>query len=397
MKVPGQSINTELPVVRMADPEYWITVEDGRIQCRLCPRTCTLRPNQQGMCRCRVFHEDKLYVITYGSLSVLEIKPIENTPFYHFFPGARTLAMGSWFCNLACIWCQNHEITRTNPPRSTDDIFYIGPKALIRQAKTNDVKGILFSYNEPSVSLFEYVKDVLPLAKQEGLFTALVTNGYFSLNALERLAALGLDAVHVDIKGCPPRINPFIGGKMETIWKFLKHAWNLNLHVEISTLTIPELTDTDTCIESIAKRISQELSPDVPLHVLRYHPFFRAELFGLTKAATKEQVLRMARKARKYLSHVYVGNIRELTRFDHTWCPSCSSLLIERNKFTVINSRLTKTSSCPNCGKVVPIIGTITPHPHENDIKGSSKTAIDHQKDDNFWMMKTRSPKSRNF
>ncbi len=383
-----KSVDLTLPTVRVAD--YWTKLSDRRIKCLLCQRACTLRLGQQGMCRSRIYMNDELHVITYGNLSTMEIKPIENTPFYHFHPGALTLAVGSWFCNLACIWCQNFEITRTNPPRTRDDIFYVGPKALIRLAKAKNVKGILFSYNEPSVSLFEYSKDVIPLAKKEGFFTAYVTNGYFSLDALEELVSIGLDAIHVDVKGCAPQINPFIGGKMDYIWTFLKHAWELGLHVEISTLVIPEITDEPTCMESIAKRLSQELSPFVPLHVLKYYPFFRAELFGVTKVPPDEIVLRQARIAQQYLHHVYVGNLTRITSFDHTWCPKCKTLLIERNKTTVTKSFVTSDMKCPRCDFSVTIKGEILTNDTSSELLSGNE--IGSERDD-YWMMKTRSPK----
>ncbi len=387
--MPKAPLDLSLPTVRLAG--YWIRLSDGRIKCQLCQRACTLRSNQQGMCRNRVRKDDQLYVITYGNLSILELKPIENTPFYHFYPGSLSLAVGSWFCNLACIWCQNHEITRSDPPMNQDDIFYVGKKALMRQAKIKGATGILFSYNEPSVSLFEYSRDVIPLAKKEGLYTGYVTNGYFSLDALEELVELGLDAVHVDLKGCAPKINPYMGGKMEVIWAFLRKAWDLDLHIEISTLVIPEITDSPRCITDIARRVSRELDASIPLHVLKYYPFFRAELFGVTAVPSDEIILRQAALAREYLNYVYVGNIEQRTIYDDTRCPRCDAIVIQRNKITVTKNFLTRDHSCPNCGEKIPITGNIT----ARDQSFLYSIAIsDHaSREDEYWVMKTRSPK----
>ncbi len=373
------TLDLSLPTIRPA--AYWKTLPDGRIQCYLCPRKCILREGQRGMCRDRVNYQGTLYMLTYGSLTVMEVKPVENTPFYHFYPGALSLGVGSWFCNLGCIWCQNYKITRTDPPRSAEGIYYsVSPEELINEALEQNVRGILFSYNEPSISLFEYSLDVIKIAKKVELFTAYVSNGYFSHEALKDLANVGLEAIHLDIKGCAPKINPFIGGKVEYIWETAIMARKLGLHVEISTPLVPTVNDDSECIEFIAKNIAEKLGKKTPWHLLKYYPFFRAELFNVTQITSKETLFWAAKLAKKYLNYVYIGNLSETTPYDHTYCPNCGHIVIKRNKITVAEVDLTENHTCPQCGTKIDIHGDISLRKEIPQVDLTKK----------YWWLKTR-------
>ena len=91
---------------------YWHPLEDGRLQCDLCPRYCKLREGQRGLCFVRGRMNDQILLTTYGRSSGFCIDPIEKKPLNHFLPGTPVLSFGTAGCNLACKFCQNWDISK---------------------------------------------------------------------------------------------------------------------------------------------------------------------------------------------------------------------------------------------------------------------------------------------
>jgi len=87
---------------------YWHRLDDGRIQCDVCPRFCKMRAGQRGLCFVRASDGEQVVLTTYGRSSGFCIDPIEKKPLNHFYPGTPILSFGTAGCNLTCKFCQNH-------------------------------------------------------------------------------------------------------------------------------------------------------------------------------------------------------------------------------------------------------------------------------------------------
>ncbi|MGQ4832447.1 MAG: AmmeMemoRadiSam system radical SAM enzyme [Candidatus Asgardarchaeia archaeon] len=333
-------------------------LENNIVRCNVCARRCIIPPGKWGMCRLRYNKDGKLYVITYGNVSSVAPDPIEKKPLYHFWPGSNVLTFGSWSCNFICVWCQNYEISQNILLEYGN---YVSPERAIELAKQYDCKGIAFSYNEPLVSMFEFSLDVMKLAKKNGLYTVYVTNGFFTEESLKALRESGLDAVNIDIKGCDPKIQKFVGAPMEPVWKSAILAKKLGIHVELTTLIVPGVNDDEECLRYIARRIARDISPETPWHVTRFHPMYRAAEYGLTTPTTVD-MLEKAYKIGKEegLYYIFIGNVPG-HNLESTYCPKCGELLIERWGFDITKYNLTKEKKCPKCGTKIPIVGEYTP------------------------------------
>jgi pyruvate formate lyase activating enzyme len=328
--------------------------EGGKVRCRTCERFCVIAEGKQGFCKTRQNREGKLYTLIYGNISSLSANPIEKKPFFHFFPGTRALTVGSYGCNFSCPWCQNWEISKADPARA--GCQYLSPDRFVQLVQELDCQGTSISFNEPTL-LLEYALDVFPLAHQAGYYNTVVTNGYMSAEALRLLVEHGLDAMNVDIKGCEDAVRRYCGAEVEPVWRNLREAKRMGVHLELTTLIIPGVNDTEACLQSIAARIKTELGTDVPWHVTQYYPAYQSLEVGLYNGRTPVDVLERARGLgiAEGLHFVYLGNVPG-HQYEHTYCPRCGALLIERCGFEVVSTQVTTASNCPACGLRIPVV-----------------------------------------
>jgi len=334
--------------------------EDKGTRCLVCQRRCTIGSGKYGYCRTRYNHEGTLLSLAYGRVSTISCAPIEAKPLFHYFPGSLWLSVGTLGCNFLCPGCQNHEIAHDGFEYHSDSqqhqTQYIPPKKLVRLAQTkartcSNLRGLSFTYNEPSV-WFEYSLDCARLAKKEGLLINWVTNGFLTKEASDEIGPL-LDAYRVDIKGFRPATYEKTAhiSRFEGILKTTEHAikkWRH--HVEIVTNIIPKYNDDAEELESIARWIVHALGPDTPWHVTRFVP--RHELSSIE--STPVETLERARKTGLEcgLRYVYVGNVPGHPA-QHTYCPECGLLLVERDHFKV-GSLVLIDDRCPECKTRIP-------------------------------------------
>ncbi|MGQ4833643.1 MAG: AmmeMemoRadiSam system radical SAM enzyme [Candidatus Asgardarchaeia archaeon] len=331
---------------------------NNNIKCHVCSRECVVHENEFGMCKDRYNYKGKFYVLTYGNISSISCNPIEKKPFFHFWPGSYALTVGSWSCNFLCPWCQNYEISKEYP--INHNCVYIDPERFIELTISENCQGTSFSFNEPSVSLLEYSIDVMKLARKKNLYNTYVTNGYFSEDALKELVKAGLDAMNIDIKGCSPKIDRYIGAKNELVWDTAKKAVKLGVHVEITTLVIPNVNDSLECLNEISSRIVNDLGNDIPWHITRFFPYYKASKFNLDKI-TPISTLEKAYKIGKQngLKYVYIGNVPGHP-LENTYCPNCGKILIRRVGFSIAEVNLTEDNRCPSCGTKIKMVGKIS-------------------------------------
>jgi pyruvate formate lyase activating enzyme len=318
---------------------------DNKIRCNVCERRCMIVEGGLGWCRTRQNRDGRLVTLIYGAASSLAANPIEKKPFYHFWPRTGAFTAGSWSCNFGCPWCQNWDISKTPPPARDR---YVSPEGFIAMTEESGCAGTSISFNEPTLSL-EWSLEVFRLARRRGLYNSFVTNGYMTPEALDLLVEAGLDAMNVDIKGDAAAVRKYCKGiDVEKVWEACKLARQRGVHIEITTLVIPTVNDSDEVLRGIARRIVSDLGPAAPWHVSAYFPAYRFNA-PPTPVYTLENAWKIGRSAG--LEFVYAGNIHGHP-YDNTYCPACNALLIQRMGFDVLINRI-RGGHCSKCGREI--------------------------------------------
>ncbi|WAM32027.1 AmmeMemoRadiSam system radical SAM enzyme [Caldicellulosiruptor naganoensis] len=282
----------------MVEARYYEKLENKKVKCKLCPHGCVILPGNTGFCRARKNVDGKLYSLNYGYISSIAFDPIEKKPLYHFYPGSSILSIGTFGCSFRCLHCQNYEISQLTP-----NVFEVDTERLIELAKKDkDCIGIAFTYNEPTI-WFEYVLDVAKKFKEEGFKTVLVTNGYLNKEPLLELLEV-IDAANIDLKAFSDEFYKKVcSGDLESVKRFIEIC-SKKIHIEITTLIIPTLNDSEDEIENLAKWLSS-IDDRIPLHLTRYFPRYKMNL----PPTPKETLFKLREIAKRYLMYVYLGNI----------------------------------------------------------------------------------------
>jgi pyruvate formate lyase activating enzyme len=323
---------------------YWHKLDDGRIQCDLCPRDCKLHEGQRGACFVRSRIGDRVVLTTYGRSSGFCVDPIEKKPLNHFYHGSSVFSFGTAGCNLACKFCQNWDISKSRDfDRLTDEA---GPEAIARKAHDLGCKSVAFTYNDP-VIFAEYAMDVADACHAHGIQTVAVTAGYMHAEPRRDFYAK-IDAANVDLKAFTEEFYYKLTGAhlapvLETL-KYLKHE--TTVWFEITTLLIPGHNDSDAELTHMSEWIMENLGPDVPLHFSAFHPDYKMLDIPPTPAATLQRARRIAMNAG--LHYVYTGNVHD-PEGDTTYCAQCRTPLIVRDWYEILEYRVTPQGQCPQC------------------------------------------------
>jgi len=334
---------------------WWHQLDDGRVQCDLCPRLCKLPEGQRGFCFVRQNLGGRIVLTTYGRSSGFCVDPIEKKPLNHFYPGTSVLSFGTAGCNLGCRFCQNWDISKAREfDRLADKA---SPETIASAARKLGCRSVAFTYNDP-VIFAEYAMDVADACRAAGIAPVAVTAGYMTEKS-RREFYRHIDAANVDLKGfteefyhrhCLAALAPVL----ETL-KFLRHE--TKVWFEVTTLLIPGENDSNRELESAASWFAANLGPDVPWHFTAFHPDYKM----LDKPCTPPATLTRARAiARAHgLRYVYTGNVHDPDG-GSTWCPGCGRRLIGRNGYELGEWQL-KDSCCARCG--FKIAGHFEEHP----------------------------------
>src|SRR5205823_778016 len=162
---PHRSRKQDMPLtesIPFSDPsvvptKYWHRLDDGRVQCDVCPRYCKMHEGQRGFCFVRGCQEGQVVLTTYGRSSGYCIDPIEKKPLNHFLPGTPVLSFGTAGCNLGCKFCQNWDISKSREIDTLADAA--SPETIARAAKSLDCRSVAYTYNDPTIFM-EYAIDV---------------------------------------------------------------------------------------------------------------------------------------------------------------------------------------------------------------------------------------------
>ncbi|MFP6734751.1 MAG: AmmeMemoRadiSam system radical SAM enzyme [Rhodospirillales bacterium] len=324
---------------------YWHTLDDGRVQCDICPRFCKLRDGQRGLCFVRAAADGGIVLTTYGRSSGFCIDPVEKKPLDHFLPGTPVLSFGTAGCNLTCKFCQNWDISKSRQFDKLQD--QATPDMIAEAAQITKCKSVAFTYNDPVIFL-EYAIDVAEACHARGIRTVAVTAGYISPEPRAEFFA-HMDAANVDLKGFTEKFytelcSSSLASVLETL-KYLKHE--TDVWFEITTLLIPGQNDSDAELHEECAWIAEHLGNDVPLHFSAFHPDWKMRDIENTPADT----LRRARAiALEYgLRYVYVGNVHDPAAAS-TYCHNCGEMLIGRDWYQLSTWNLTDTGICTSCG-----------------------------------------------
>jgi pyruvate formate lyase activating enzyme len=345
---------------------WWEPMPDGRVHCYLCPRHCHIGEGQGGFCFIRVNQGGKLYSLGYASPAALQIDPIEKKPLNHFLPGTRVFSLGTAGCNMGCFFCQNWDISKSKADQVRS--AHIPPEDIVALAIRYGCPSIAFTYNEPTI-WGEYVIDICQAAREAGVRTVMVTNGYVTREAFHDIYD-HVDAANVDLKAftegfygrttlthLQPVLDTLVWLKEET-----------NVWFEITNLLIPDLNDDPREIRQLSDWVLEHLGPDVPLHFTAFHPDFKLR----DKPGTPPETLHAARKIAldAGLHYVYEGNIHHGA--GDTICPGCAKVLIRRSWHEVLENSL-RGGACPACGQAIPGRWTSAPTPPSPHAEAASR------------------------
>lgn len=283
----------------------WEKLENNAVRCNICHNRCVIPEGKTSRCLSRRNDRGEMVLNTYALASSVAVDPIEKKPLYHFHPGTKVFSVGSWGCNFSCKHCQNWQISQGFIKEKS---IYLPHEKMIELALKHGSQGVCWTYNEPAIWL-EYTIDCAKLAKENGLYTAYVTNGYMTIEALELISQY-LDAYRVDLKSSEDNFYREISGVAgaKGVFETAKRAKELGMHIEAITNIIPTKNDSEQNLKNIAEWIAQNLGVETPWHVTRFFPNYKLDNIPPTPLETLKLAEEIGRAAG--LKHIHIGNVR---------------------------------------------------------------------------------------
>jgi pyruvate formate lyase activating enzyme len=322
------------------------SLEDQKVRCHLCAHRCVIKPGRRGLCNVRENEAGVLNTLVYGRVIASHIDPIEKKPLFHFLPGSRSYSIATVGCNLRCRFCQNADIAQLPTDRPGVILGdHCTAEQIVDAAASAKCQSISYTYTEPTV-FFEFAHDTAKIAHARGIRNVFVTNGYMTAEALNMVHPY-LDGANVDLKAFTHAYyKDLCGAKLKPVQETLQLMISLGIFVEVTTLIIPGLNDDKHELESLALFIKNDLGPETPWHISRFHPTYKLTDRSSTPVKTLEMARNIGLKAG--LKYVYTGNVPGDSG-ENTFCYSCGQMVIERWGFQ-IRSLCVADGKCKNCG-----------------------------------------------
>jgi pyruvate formate lyase activating enzyme len=323
-------------------------LDRGRVRCALCAHRCTIKPGRHGLCGVRENDGGVLFTSVFGEAIAVHVDPIEKKPLFNFLPGTRSFSIATVGCNFRCRFCQNSEISQA----SKDGLRPRGeewpPAQVVAAATSHECESIAYTYTEPTI-FFEYAYAIASMAHGDGIKNVFVTNGYMTLEALSEIDPY-LDAANVDLKSFDDEFyQRQCGARLQPVLDTIQAMTERGIWVEVTTLLIPGLNDSDEELRRIAQFLVG-LNPDMPWHVSRFQPRYRMLDRPRTPEATMHRAAEIGQEAG--LRYVYVGNMPG-NRYENTLCPSCGAVAVSRLGYsTTLNL---EGHRCASCGQELAI------------------------------------------
>ena len=323
---------------------YWHRLEDGRVQCDLCPRFCKLREGQRGLCFVRGCLDGEVVLTTYGRSSGFCVDPIEKKPLNHFLPGTPVLSFGTAGCNLACKFCQNWDISKSRQVDTLAD--QADPETIAHAAEKLRCKSVAFTYNDPII-FHEYAIAVAQACRERGIRTVAVTAAEVCEEPRIEFYQ-HMDAANVDLKAFTEDFYRTIcGGQLQPVLDtliYLKHE--TDVWFEITTLLIPGENDSEGELQEMTNWVATELGPDVPMHFTAFHPDWKMLDHPPTPSRTLDRARQIAMS--NGVRYAYTGNVHDLDG-GSTYCHGCGQRLIGRDWYVLSDWRLSADGRCQFC------------------------------------------------
>jgi len=318
----------------------------GSVTCELCFRQCTMRPGERGNCRARYNLNGELVSLVYGKPCAVHVDPIEKKPLFHFLPGSRAFSIATAGCNGHCVFCQNWEISQSNPEdvKSVD----LPPAAVVEEAIASSCRSVAYTYTDPNI-FYEYTYDTAKIARSKGVKNVLVTAGFLNEKPLRELARYA-DAANLDIKGDADFYRKYVKAELKPVQDYARIAKEEGIFLELTNLIVPTLNDSKSQLEWLVKWTLDNLGPDVPLHFSRFFPLYKLTNLYPTPEETLFDAANMAYDMG--MRYVYVGNIPS-DEFQNTHCPKCKDDVVIRHGYTQPLVKLVD-GRCPKCGEKIP-------------------------------------------
>jgi pyruvate formate lyase activating enzyme len=321
----------------------------GWVRCFSCGHRCKIPPGKDGICRVRFNRDGKLYV-PFGYAAGIQLDPVEKKPFFHAYPGSTALSFGMLGCDYHCSYCQNWVTSQAlRDPMAVSSVERVTPEELVDLAVRHKAKIITSTYNEPLITS-EWAVDIFRLAKRVGLVTSYVSNGNGTPEVLDYIQPW-VDLYKVDLKGFSQKEYSQLGGSLSNVLETIKSVYQRGMWIEIVTLLVPGFNDSTDELSAIAQFI-HSVSPSIPWHVTAFHQDYKMTEPDNTPVKTLLRARTIGLK--EGLQFVYAGNRPgEVGGTENTMCPSCGTILIERNGFRILANKL-KHGACPKCGTKIP-------------------------------------------
>lgn len=325
---------------------YYVATPKG-LKCLLCPNECKVKEGETSECRTRINNKGKLECIAYGNPCAVNIDPVEKKPLYHFMPSSKTLSIATAGCNLACLNCQNWEISQTSPLKTRN--FDLMPDQVVNKCLENKCRSIAYTYSDP-VAFYEYTLDTAKIAKQENIKNIIVSAGYIYEKPLREWAKY-IDGANIDLKSYSNEIYEMLNaGKLDPVLETLKILREEGVWLEITNLIIPDWTDDTDMIKKMCDWLYDNDFKDTPIHFSRFFPLYKLTDLPPTPIDKLIQASTIAVNAG--INFVYIGNAPEIGK-SITYCPSCNESIIERIGFSVQKLNI-KDGNCTNCDVAIP-------------------------------------------
>ena len=335
----------------MHEAMFYERTKKKEVECGLCPHRCKIANQKRGTCGVRENREGVLYSLVYGRAISWAVDPIEKKPLYHFHPGSDIFSIATVGCNLRCGHCQNHNISQLSRKKEKIEGRDLSPERIISQAKATGCLSIAYTYTEPTI-FFEYAYDTSILAKQNNLNNVFVTNGYMSEEALKEVSPF-LDAANCDLKSfSEDHYRKICGGRLKFVLHTLELMKELGIWLEVTTLVIPTLNDSEGELRKIAEFILQ-LGKDTPWHISRFYPSYRMRDLPPTPLQTLHRARQIGLDTG--LRYVYTGNV-PADEGESTYCYQCGRPILERYGYHIKANHI-RSGECEYCKAKIDGVG----------------------------------------
>lgn len=327
----------------------WWKPDGDKILCELCPRYCRIGDVQRGFCYVRYNENGSMISGAYGRSTGFALDPIEKKPLYHVHPGKKILSFGTAGCNMGCRFCQNWDISKAKDEERMSGEY--SADNIISQAsflKREGNTGLAFTYNEPAIWA-EWAYDIAVKAKEDGLITVMVTNGYMTKQAIRDVYPV-IDAANIDLKGFSDKFYLRLTySHLKPVLDGIKWIKNEGTWIEITTLLIPGYNDNAGELKQLCLWVKENCGDETPLHFTAFHPDYKMLSVPHTSFGTLKRAYDTAKETG--LKYVYTGNVSDEAT-GSTYCPSCNELLIGRSHYHVEIGAL-NGNKCAKCGTVI--------------------------------------------